>query len=41
MYKRFSEKESMDRMNKYLEEDSLFMVAYLLLAKYTSMDDEK
>ena len=30
----------MDRMNKYLEEDSLFMVAYLLLAKYTSMDDE-
>ena len=40
MYKRFSEKESMDRMNKYLEEDSLFMVAYFLLAKYTSMDDE-
>ena len=40
MYKRFSEKESMDRMNKYLEADSLFMVAYLLLAKYTSMDDE-
>ncbi|WP_018464375.1 hypothetical protein [Segatella paludivivens] len=40
MYKRFSEKESMDRMNKYLEADSLFMVAYFLLAKYTSMDDE-
>lgn len=40
MYKRFSEKESMDRMNKYLEADNMFMVAYYLLAKYTSMDDE-
>jgi hypothetical protein len=40
MYKRFSEKESMDRMNKYLEADSMFVAAYYLLAKYTSDDDE-